>query len=785
MSVGESMPRAFDYHPAKQGLYDPKQEKDACGVGMIADLKGMPTRQTIAGALDILVNLDHRGARGCDEGTGDGAGILCSTPDAFFRRVLSDLPQLHQYAVGNIFFSKGSSTIGDAKRLFEEFAKSLEGVRVAGWRKLPTCNESLGKQAKTFEPHVEQVIVHAEGKCLESVDLFAATLYTLRQAASRQIGSRLNNCSFYVCSLNPKTICYKGMLTPEQVPLYFPDLLEEDFQAHVAVVHSRFATNTFPSWDKAHPYRLLAHNGEINTIQGNCNWMRAREQHIKSEIIPDIESTFPLFSEDQSDTSRLDSVMECLHLSGRPLTEVVCLMVPQAWEKFPDLGEEMRDWFKMQAAVMEPWDGPACLCFTDSNTAGACLDRNGLRPCRYYLTKDQRLIVSSEAGVVPDIHPDDVAEKGRLLPGQVMSVDFKEHRLYHNDEIKQTLASKQSYGQWIREEGFTLDDVKPYAKRPARKFSWSAGKPQWGTKAIEVYRESDPSDQGLRAFGYTQEALEMLLKPMAEKASEAMGSMGNDTPLACLSDLPRPVFDFFYQRFAQVSNPPLDPIRETIVMSLSAWIGPEQNLLAPLSRVHCRRLWLDHPCLLPSDMNAIYGIGGFRGWNMHTVDTTFPVAEGTRGLQRHLVRVCNEACDAIRFGRCQIIVLSDRSVSRDRAPIPSLLCAGAVHQALVREKLRLDAAIVSDSGEPFEVHHHCLLITFGADAVCPYNAYEALLKISKDGMLAKPMEEDKIFENYKHAIGFGMLKVMAKMASLAFKATKELRLQSQLVCTLT
>jgi glutamate synthase (NADPH/NADH) len=343
----------------------------------------------------------------------------------------------------------------------------------------------------------------------------------------------------------------------------------------------------------------------------------------------------------------------------------------------------------------------------------------------------------------------------------------------YNDEIKDNMARSQPFGSWIREEGFTLDDVKPYAKRPARSFSWSAN--NWSSqnsKSGNGYKEGDPSDQGLRAFGYTTEALELLLRPMAEKAGEALGSMGNDTPLACLSDLPRPVFDFFYQRFAQVSNPPVDPIRESMVMSLSAWVGPEKNLLMPLSRSHCRRLWLEHPCLLPSDMQALYGIGGFRGWSMHTVDTTFPVAEGTRGLQRHLVRVCNEACDAIRFGKCQIIVLSDRSVARDRAPIPSLLCAGAVHQALVREKLRLDAALISDSGEPHEVAHHCLLVTFGADAVCPYNAYEALLKIAKDGMLSKPIEEDVLFENYKTAVGLGILKVMAKMGVSTFQSYK-------------
>jgi glutamate synthase (NADPH/NADH) len=777
MSVQEAAPGSydFDWYPKAQGLYDPREEKDACGCGMVCDLSGNPTRKTVTDSLEILVNLDHRGARGCDDGTGDGAGILVSTPDRFFRRVYKDLPPARQYAVGNCFISETTSNAdhtGDAKRIFEEFAKSMDGVRVMGWREVPTCNESLGPTTKSFEPHQEQVVVVAEGKCLQSEEAFTAALWTLRRTASKHINERLG-IHFYVCSLSPKTITYKGMLTCEQLEKYYPDLQADDFEAHVAIVHSRFSTNTFPSWQRAHPYRMLAHNGEINTIRGNTNWMNAREALLKSSVIPDLEGTFPLFNEGQTDSSKLDNVMECIALSGRPLTEVVSLMVPQAWEKTPFMKKELKDFYKVQAAVMEPWDGPALLCFTDSNSAGACLDRNGLRPCRYYLTKDQRLIVASEAGVLPGIDPLDVLEKGRLRPGNILSVDFQQHRLIHNDEIKQTLCRSQPYGAWIREEGFTLDDIKPYARRPAKKFAWSAAGVRWASAMHSSESEgNDPADPGLRAFGYTTETLELLLRPMGETASEAMGSMGNDTPIACLSDLPRPMFDFFYQRFAQVSNPPIDPIRESMVMSLSAWIGPEQNLLAPLSRMHCRRLWLEHPCLLPGDMDALFGIGGFRGWNMHTVDTTFPVAEGTRGLQRHLVRVCNEACDAIRFGKVQIIVLSDRAVGRERATIPSLLCAGAVHQALVNEKLRLNAAIVVDSGEPHEVAHHCLLITFGADAVCPYNAYEALLKCSRDGLLSKPLNEDILFQNYKVAVGFGILKVMAKMGVSTIQSYK-------------
>eukprot|EP00930_Biecheleria_cincta_P019754 TRINITY_DN1500_c0_g1_i2.p1 TRINITY_DN1500_c0_g1~~TRINITY_DN1500_c0_g1_i2.p1 ORF type:complete len:1868 (-),score=328.61 TRINITY_DN1500_c0_g1_i2:316-5919(-) len=498
--------------------------------------------------------------------------------------------------------------------------------------------------------------------------------------------------------------------------------------------------------------------------------MRSREALIASPLLPNIEETFPLFNETQTDSSRLDNIMEVIALAGRSLAETALLMVPQSWEKTPITQKELKDFYKVQASAMEPWDGPALICFTDSITAGACLDRNGLRPCRYYLTRDQRVICSSEAGVLPNIQAVDVVEKGRLQPGHIMSFDFVQHRIIYNDEVKSTLAKAAPYGEWIAKEMFTIADLKTHANRPARTIpSWRPSFMGHAPRDVE-HRPADPCDQGLRAFGYTSEALEMLILPMADKGAEAMGSMGNDTPLACLSDLPRPVFDFFYQKFAQVSNPPIDPIRESMVMSLSAWIGPEQNLLSALSPMHCRRLWLEHPCLLLGDMDAIYGLGGFRGWNMHAVDTTFPVSEGTHGVLRHLNRVCNEACDAIRFGKCQIIVLSDRAVSPERAPLPSLLCAGAVHQALVREKLRVLTSVVVDSGEPFEVAHQCLLFTFGADAVCPYNAYEAILKLKRDGKLAQP--DDALYKAYQDAIGFGILKVMAKMGISTFQSYK-------------
>jgi len=768
---------ALDWTPPAQGLYRPQDEKDACGVGMVADCSGLATRRTVTDCLQVLDNLDHRGARGCEVETGDGAGILLSMPDKFFRRVVKDLPPLRQYAVGNVFFAPGTNFIGDAKRIFEEYARIIVGLRCVGWRVVPTCNEGLGATAKNAEPHIEQAIVVAEGECAENEDLFMATLYRLRRTASWAINKRLQK-GFYFCSLSCRTITYKGMLTCGQLSEYFPDLREPDFEAHVAIVHSRFSTNTFPSWQRAHPYRLLAHNGEINTIKGNTNWMKAREALISSPMLPNIEDTFPLFHDDQTDSSQFDNIMEVIALGGRSLAEVAMLMVPQAWEKTPFITDKMKDFYKVQAAVMEPWDGPALLCYTDSNTAGACLDRNGLRPCRYYITKDNRIICASEAGVIPAVEPADVVKKGRLQPGHIISIDFKEHKVLYNDEVKEKIAASRPFGKWIREEGITLADLRKHAVRPAKKFSFSQAHDLRMANALgggggdDGPRPGDPSDQGLRAFGYTTESLELLLLPMADKGQEALGSMGNDTPLACLSDLPRPVYDFFYQRFAQVSNPPVDPIRESSVMSLSAWVGPETNLLAPLSAKHCRRLWLESPCLLPAEMDTIYAMGGFRGWRIHSIDATFPVCEGTRGLERHLIRVCHEACDAIRFGSCKILVLTDRAVARDRAPLPALLCSGAVHQALVREKLRLHAGLVVDSGEPHEVAHHCLLATFGADAVCPYNAYEAISKLVRDGNLSSSTPETELYKNYQKAVGAGMLKVMAKMGISCIQSYK-------------
>merc|ERR1719253_273239 len=419
---------------------------------MVADVSGKPTRQTIADCLSLLENLDHRGARGCEYHTGDGAGIICSMPDKFFRKVFKDLPPLHKYCVGNFFFTKNESDqndLFDAKRIFHEFAEHIEGITVKEWRTVPVYGDELGATAKTFEPHIVQCLIVADGECAQDIQKFQSALYRLRLTACHSINQRMRNC-VYCCSLSCKTITYKGMLTCPQLQEYFLDLQDNDFESYVGIVHSRFSTNTFPSWDRAHPYRLLAHNGEINTIQGNTNAMRSREATIKSPLIPDIESLFPLFNKNQTDSSQADNILDVLTIAGRSLTEAALLMVPQAWEKSPFVSQEMKDFFKVQSTVMEPWDGPACLVYTDGTTAGSCLDRNGLRPCRYYVTKDNRVICASEAGVLPNITADNVVKKGRLSPGEIMEINFKTHTIKYDEEIKTAMAKSQPFGKWIR-----------------------------------------------------------------------------------------------------------------------------------------------------------------------------------------------------------------------------------------------------------------------------------------------------------------------------------------------
>jgi glutamate synthase (NADPH/NADH) len=782
-----------DWRPQRQGLYDPKNEKDGCGVGFTADLTGKPTRQTVEYALQIIEGLDHRGASGCEQNTGDGAGILCSMPDKFLRRVAKEngieLPAEREYAVGNVFLAKDEHLIVQGKKVLEDVAKTMKDIRVLGWRTVPVCSDCLGKTAKDAEPCIQQVFLAADGDSRDNLKKFEAALYLLRKKTShRAILSA--GVSFYICSLSCRVINYKGMLTCPGLGKYFPDLQENDFEAHVALVHSRFSTNTFPAWRLSHPFRYICHNGEINTVRGNVNQMRAREGILATELFG-VQDCFPICEPDQSDSAMFDNVLELLTLAGKPLPEAVALMMPQPWEKSP-IPENQKNMFKYNAATMEPWDGPALVCFTDGDLAGGCLDRNGLRPCRYYITRDHRVIAGSEAGLLPHIKPEDVVKRGRLQPGKMFIIDFNEHRFIEDQEFKQGLAEKHPYGDWIEKSSLSLDDVRRF-KCEGHGSPAVANGSSMGTK-VNRYKlqtsltpgvmsgvfasglrsaefpctkfvDSGARMQRLRAFGYHQEALEMLLLPMGIASEEALGSMGNDIPLAVLSKMPRLCYEYFYQLFAQVTNPPIDPIREAVVMSVSCWIGPEQNLLADASQEHCGRLWLENPIITPEDMDAIYAMSGLKKWKVKVIDSTFPRQEGSEGLRHHLDRICEEAIEAVENDHCQVIILTDRATSKDRVQIPALLASGAVHQTLVREKLRSLCALIIDSGEPHEVAHQCLLFTFGVDAVCPYGAYDALVKLRDDGKFPETQSwsDTKLYQNYQKAVAYGMLKVMAKI----------------------
>mmetsp|Transcript_62362 Transcript_62362/g.174232 ORF Transcript_62362/g.174232 Transcript_62362/m.174232 type:complete len:2159 (-) Transcript_62362:60-6536(-) len=752
----------FDYLPQQQGLYDPRHEKDSCGVGMIADLEGRPAREIVENALLILENLDHRGARGCEVDTGDGAGMLCAMPDDFMRRVFSlvsvTLPAKGTYAIANVFLPRTDKGRQECKRLVEATCDEVPGLKMLGWRPVPVQSDCLGKTARTFEPIIEQLAVVATGPLAKDVRRFEAALYILRKKAENA-ARQSPDTPLYMCSLSSRVINYKGMLTCPGLARYFPDLLEEDFESHVALVHSRFSTNTFPSWRRAHPFRYICHNGEINTLRGNINAMRSREGIMRSDLLgPQLQECFPLVELDQTDSGIFDNVLEVLTLAGRSLPEAMVMMMPQAWENSSYITPELRDFFKYNASIMEPWDGPALVCFTDGSGVGASLDRNGLRPCRYYVTSDKKIILSSECGVLPHIDQSTIVKKGRLSPGKMLWADFAEGRLMSDAEVKQQLAVSQPWGKWMSEKSVSMPElVKSLSKdSPITRFDASSRGP------------------ALRTFGYTREALDLLLVPMGRDGEEALGSMGNDAPLACLSRQPRSVFDYFYQLFAQVTNPPIDPIRESVVMSVACWIGPEENVLSRPSSEHCHRLWLEHPCLLPHEFQALSQISSvFKQWRVRTLEATFPRKEGPAGLQRHLARLCSEAIDAVSQG-CEVIVLSDDSICDDWVQLPSLLVCGAVHHALVAQKLRTKVALVIYSGDPYEVSHHALLLTFGADAVCPYMAYEALLQLREEGKLPDKVGKPdiEVFKSYQKAVGKGLLKIMAKMGVSTLRSYK-------------
>jgi glutamate synthase (NADPH/NADH) large chain len=733
-------------YPTKQGLYDPELEKDSCGVGFVANVKGVPSHQIVVDADTILRNMDHRGACGCEQNTGDGAGILVGLPDKFLRRVAKstfgvDLPAKGLWASGNIFFPKIAAERDKCRRIFDRLIRS-EGQTLIGWRDVPQQADlaDIGPTARSAEPWTEQVFIQAaEGISPEE---FERKLYAIRKQASHMLrnDSTLEQASlFYVCSLSTKTLIYKGMLTPAQVVPYYPDLSEEDFETHLAMVHSRFSTNTFPSWDRAQPLRFMSHNGEINTLRGNINWMRAREGMAQSDLFgEELKKLFPVVEPMCSDSGTFDNVLEFLLMNGRTLQEAIMMMVPEAWQKHDTMSQEKKAFYEYFSCLMEPWDGPASIVFTDGKYIGATLDRNGLRPSRYYLTTDDRVIMASEVGVLP-VDPAIVKEKGRLQPGRMFLIDFDQGRLIPDEELKSSFAAKRNYQDWLRTGRITLDQL-------AKAKEWHGFNP-------------DTLLSRMQAFGYTIETMHFMLVPMIQTQVDPIGSMGNDSAIACLSDQPRLVYDYFKQLFAQVTNPSIDSIREDVIMSLECYIGPEKNLLAATPE-HCHRLLIHHPILTNEELGALKHMD-LRGWKTASIDITFDRSLGKAGLEKTLDRICDEAEKAIDDGY-SLVLLTDRALSNQRVAVSSLLACGAVHQHLVKVAKRTAIGIVVETGEAREVHHHCLHVGFGADAINPYLAFESLWQASRDGMLEEK-DEDKIVSQYRKAVAKGMLKVMAKM----------------------
>jgi len=732
----------FQEETPKQGLYNPEEEHDACGVGFVADLTGTHTRATITDALHVLNHLTHRGACGCESETGDGAGIIVGMPDKFLRKVAKaegvDLPPKGRYAVANIFFVKDEKHVAAQKKVFDEVVSSF-GLNVLLWRKMPvrpTYGKGLGATAMACEPYQEQLFVGAPDN-VATEQGFNALLFEVRQKAQYSTDAIMAGLELYICSLSANVVTYKGMLKSEQVMEYYQDLEDVDFESHCAMVHSRFATNTFPAWSRAHPYRYIAHNGEINTVRGNKNWQRAREGVISSPLIPALAECCPIIQPHGSDSQAFDNVVELLVNAGRTLPEAVLLMMPEAWQNNELMDTNKRAFYKYSAASMEPWDGPALVLFTDGNYLGATLDRNGLRPCRYYVTKDKRVIGGSEVGVLA-IPPEDIVEKGRLMPGKMFLLDFKQGKMISDAEYKNSISTKNPYAAWIEDKQLTFANIPQAPVVPV---------PEADKLAM------------LRVFGYTQETLDYVLSPMAIDGMEGLGSMGNDVPLACLSKRSRTVFEFFKQLFAQVTNPPIDPIRESVVMTLECWIGPERNILETTAD-HVNRIYLDHPLITNEELAALKTID-YKGYTAKVLDCTYSASD-PGDLAAAIKRVCAEASKAAADGAA-IIVLSDRATCSSRVPIAAPMVCGAVHHHLVNNLQRTRVALVVESGEPREVHHFCVMAGFGADAVNPYMAFLAIERLIAEDPKLKNMPLDKAVYNYKKALGKGMLKVFAKM----------------------
>ncbi len=723
----------FSAQPADVGLYRREHEHDACGVAMVATMRGTAGHDIVVHALDALRNLDHRGATGADPLVGDGAGILTQVPDGFFRAVVDvDLPPAGSYAVGMAYLPVEADARAVAERRVEEIAEE-EGLRVLTWRDVPVTPDLVGHAARQCMPYFRQLFVASEAGA-SGIELDRVA-YCLRKRAEHE-------AAVYFPSLSARTVVYKGMLTTGQLEPFFPDLSDVRFASELALVHSRFSTNTFPSWPLAHPYRLIAHNGEINTVKGNRNWMRARESQVRSDVIPgDLSRIFPVCTPGASDSATFDEVLELLHLGGRSLPHSVLMMIPEAWENHESMDPARKAFYEFHSTFMEPWDGPACVTFTDGTLIGAVLDRNGLRPGRYWVTEDGLVVLASEAGVL-DLEPERVVRRGRLQPGRMFLVDTAAGRIVSDEEVKSSLAAEHPYEEWLHAGLIELADL------PDRE---------------HIIHTSASVARRQRTFGYTEEELKILIAPMARTGAEALGSMGTDTPIAVLSDRPRLVFDYFSQLFAQVTNPPLDAIREELVTSLGSTIGPEGNVL-DATPAHARQVVLPFPVIDNDELAKIVHInadGDLPGYSTVVVKGTYDVTGGEAALRSRLHEIFGEVSAAIEGG-ARFVVLSDRDSDRDLAPIPSLLLTSAVHHHLIREKTRTQVGLLVEAGDVREVHHVALLVGYGAAAINPYLAMETVEDMVRSGAVTEVTEE-KAVANLIKALGKGVLKVMSKM----------------------
>jgi glutamate synthase domain-containing protein 1 len=720
--------------PRAIGLYDPANEHDACGIALVAKLQGEASHAVIEKALEALENLEHRGAEGADPNTGDGAGILLQIPDAFLRAAVSgvELPRPGRYGVGVCYLPADFERRVELEHLIEEKIEA-EGQRAIWWRDVPVDDRYVGDTARLSAPFIRQVMIAASDE-IPDQDAFERKLYVIRRLIEHQTGPELALPSF-----SSRTIVYKGMLKAPQLPRYFPDLRDPRVASRLALVHSRFSTNTFPSWELAHPYRMIAHNGEVNTLRGNINWMRARESQLASELFgEDMAKIVPVVRDGGSDSATFDNVLELLVLAGRSIPHAVMMMVPEAYRSRRHVDPDVKGFYDFHSCLIEPWDGPAAVVFTDGRVAGAVLDRNGLRPGRWVQDTEGYVVLASETGVMT-VAPEHIQRKGRLAPGKVFLVDLEEGRIVDDEEVKRRVARRRPYADWYERSVVHIDDLPDREPRTPR---------------IEPLRSRQ------LAFGYSQEDLKLIIAPMATKGEEPIASMGNDAALAVLSDRQPPLFSYFKQLFAQVTNPPIDPIRESVVMSLQAGVGAEVNLLAEAPE-QAHHLVMDQPILRNHELEKLRQVS-HDVFDAATLDITWPIEAGPDGMELRLYDLCAEAVNHVEHG-ANILILSDRNVGAERVAMPSLLAVAAVHHHLVRRGTRTRTGLVIESGEPRDIHHMATLIGYGAAAINPYLMFESLDELADRSLLPEDVDREEAEKRIVKAFGKGLLKTISKM----------------------